>query len=61
MKQKFPPAVYFAMKDAGYSNVAIGELLGVSEAAVRRGLKGHTPTAPALPVQQFVITVTPVA
>jgi hypothetical protein len=39
MRRRFPPRVYVALRDAGYSNREIAGLLGVNESSVRRGLK----------------------
>ena len=39
MKSKYAPVVYAALRDAGMNNREIAAHLGVSEAAVRRGLK----------------------
>lgn len=43
MKPKFSPTVYFALMREGLTHRRIGELLGVDEASVRRGLKGPAP------------------
>lgn len=42
---KFEPEVYVILRNTGLPNTKIAEMLGVSEAAVRRGLKraGYLP------------------
>ena len=47
MKRKFPPRVYVALRDAGYSNREIAGLLDVNEASVRRGLRAVQYEAPS--------------
>lgn len=44
-KPKFEPELYVRLRDSGFSNVKIARLLGISEAAVRRGLRrvGYQP------------------
>lgn len=64
MKARYSPTVYEAMKRAGHSNVEIGKLLGVSEAAVRRGLHSATFTPehpfgrPEPQTRTYLVTVT---
>lgn len=59
MKSKFPPAVYEALKARGFSNRGIADLLGVSEAAVRRGLKSAPQWDGVVEktVRKFIVTV----
>ena len=62
MKAKFPPAVYEALSKTGMSNREIARQLGVSEAAVRRGLvaaNGQGLFADKKPKtkRQFLVTV----
>lgn len=54
MKAKFSPAVYGALHNAGMSNREIAAHLGVSETAVRRGLK-DVPAEQG--VRTFIVTV----
>jgi len=56
MKAKFDPVVYSALRNAGMSNREIAVQLGVSEAAVRRGLKDVPPPADG-GAKTFIVTV----
>ena len=47
MRAKYPPRVYVALRDAGYSNREIGKLLDVNERSVRRGLESVGYEAPS--------------
>jgi hypothetical protein len=47
VRSKFPPRVYVALRNDGFSNREIAELLGINEASVRRGLKTVSYEAPS--------------
>lgn len=47
MRRKFPPRVYVALRNDGFSNREIAGMLDVNESSVRRGLKSVGYTAPS--------------
>jgi len=47
VRRKFPPRVYVALRNDGFSNREIADLLSVDEASVRRGLKAVKYEAPS--------------